>query len=392
MFFPLSDSPNPRGIPIATLAIIAVNIGIFVFVNLPLGTQPADVNDPAMAEYLDFLSELVGSPAELQQATRQVSAYDLFVFKHGFRPAQPSLVDLLFSMFLHGGLMHLFGNMLFLWIYGNNVEHRLNPLGFVVWYVLTGVAATTFHALFFLSSDVPLVGASGAISGVLGFYFIWFPKNRVRVFIFLPPFFWHVVEIGARIVLGIYLIIDNILPFLFAGAGGVAHGAHIGGFIAGAGAAWLMNLRSVRKEAAELGAPEKARPGRGDVRDALRSGRSADAAAAYFRLPADDARASLTTDEAVALATALRRSGSSDAALAVLQRAIRLAPRGADLAELHALAGTILLDDRRDATAAYQHLIEAQRFAPSVRTSATIRDALGLIEGQQRLHPGRVRR
>jgi len=74
--------------------------------------------------------------------------------------------------------------MLFLFIYGNNVENRLGSLWFVVWYLLTGAAATLFHAAFFSSSDVPLVGASGAISGVLGFYFIWFPKNSVRVLVF----------------------------------------------------------------------------------------------------------------------------------------------------------------------------------------------------------------
>jgi membrane associated rhomboid family serine protease len=392
MFFPLSDSPNPKGIPFATLAIIAINIGIFVFVNLPLGVQPADVNDPAMAEYLELLSELVSSPAELQQARAQLSAYDLFVFKHGFRPAQPKLLDLLFSMFLHGGLMHLFGNMLFLWIYGNNVEHRLNPFGFVLWYLVTGVAATVFHAMFFLSSDVPLVGASGAISGVLGFYFIWFPKNRVRVFVFLPPFFWNVVEIGARIVLGIYLVLDNILPFLFAGAGGVAHGAHIGGFIAGALAAWVMNLRATRKGAKAVEAPDVAKPVSGQVREALRDGRFSEATAEYFRLSPAAARGALTTDEVASLADGLRRSGNSTAALALLQRAIQITPRGSDVANLHALAGQILLQDRRDAPAAYQHLIAAQRLAPTGASSASVRDGLAAIESQQRFHPGRIRR
>ena len=95
--------------------------------------------------------------------------------------------------------------MLFLFIYGNNVERRLGAVWFVVWYVLTGAAATMFHAVFFSSSDVPLVGASGAISGVLGFYFIWFPKNVVRVLVILPPFFARTFQIAARIVLAVYL-------------------------------------------------------------------------------------------------------------------------------------------------------------------------------------------
>ena len=152
MFLPLSDAPNPKGVPYATWAIIALNVAIFLTVNLPLGARPADSNDPAFREYLQFLSQHVGSREELARAAQQVTAYDLFVFEHGYRPAHPSVVDLLFSMFLHGGFLHLFGNMLFLWIYGDNVERRLGVPWFVVWYLLTGAAATMFHALVFSSS------------------------------------------------------------------------------------------------------------------------------------------------------------------------------------------------------------------------------------------------
>ena len=81
-------------------------------------------------------------------------------------------------MFLHGGFMHLFGNMLFLWIYGDNVEHRLGPLPYLLWYLATGVAATLVPRPRPRGSEIPLVGASGAISGVLGFYFVWFPRNH----------------------------------------------------------------------------------------------------------------------------------------------------------------------------------------------------------------------
>jgi len=392
MFFPISDAPNPKGFPIATVVLIAINVGIFAFVNLPLGMQPADTGDPAMVEYLEFLSQFVGSRAELQQAASQASAYDLFVFKHGFRPAAPSLGDLLFAMFLHGGLMHLFGNMLFLWIYGNNVEARLNPLGFVFWYLLTGVAATAFHAVFFMSSDVPLVGASGAISGVLGFYFIWFPRNTVRVLFFLPPVFWHVFEIGARIVLGFYLLIDNVLPFLFAGAGGVAHGAHIGGFLAGAAAAWVMDRRGAARNAREIGRATQPAGAEHAVREAMRDGRFEEAASEYFQLPRSSAREALSGDEAAVLSERLRRAGHAAPALALLQRSIQLAPRGADMAHLYALAGRILLEDRGDATAAYQYFRNAERFGPSAETSAMIRRSLAAIEARQRFHPGRVRR
>jgi membrane associated rhomboid family serine protease len=91
-----------------------------------------------------------------------------------------------------------------------------------------------------MGSSLPAVGASGAISGVLGFYFIWFPYNRVRTWIFLFPIFMNVVELPARLVLGCYVLFDNVLPLLFThGVGGVAHGAHIGGFVAGAALAFL---------------------------------------------------------------------------------------------------------------------------------------------------------
>src|SRR5262249_32019185 len=170
--------------------------------------------------------------------------YDLVVFRWGFRPAAPSAVDALTCMFLHAGFLHLFGNMLFLWIYGDNVEHRLGSVPYLCWYLGTGVAATLFHMLRASGSEIPLVGASGAISGILGFYFFWSPRNRVRLLWLLPPFLMQVFEVPARIVLGIYLVLDNLLPYLFvSGDVGVAHGAHIGGFLAGLAAAWLMGRR-----------------------------------------------------------------------------------------------------------------------------------------------------
>ena len=391
MFFPISDSPNPKGIPWATWTIIALNVIAFLVINLPLGSQPADVNDPAYREYLQFLSQYAGSPEELAVASQQISGYDLFVFKHGFRPAQSSVTDLAFSMFLHGGLMHLFGNMLFLFIYGDNVERRLGIVWFVVWYVLTGAAATLFHAAFFSSSDVPLVGASGAISGVLGFYFIWFPKNTVRVLVFLPPFFARTFEIAARIVLAVYLFLDNVVPFIFSGGGGVAHGAHIGGFLAGAAAAFVMNWRNVAGKPRDIGPPKNPPVDRRTFREALSLGKFQDAASDYFALPAADARDALSPDEAVSLAHQLRQNGQSDAALVMLQRVIRRSPKAAGIAEVYALAGLILLDDRHDATAAFQFLVPALQMGASPETTAKINRSLAAIEAEQKLRVGRAR-
>jgi membrane associated rhomboid family serine protease len=392
MFFPISDSPNPKGIPWATWTIIALNIIAFLVINLPLGSQPADVKDPAYREYMQFLSQYAGSPEELALASQQINGYDLFVFKHGYRPAAGSITDLVFSMFLHGGLMHLFGNMLFLFIYGNNVEKRLGIVWFVVWYLLTGTAATLFHAAFFSTSDVPLVGASGAISGVLGFYFIWFPKNAVRVLVFLPPFFARTFEIAARIVLAVYLFLDNVVPFIFSGGGGVAHGAHIGGFLAGAAAAFVMNWWAVARKPRDIGAPKAARADRRAFRESLSLGNFEDTASDYFALPAADARYALSPDEAVSLAQRLRQNGQSDAALVMLKRVIRDAPKAAGIAEAFALSGFILLDDRHDATAAYQYLVAALQLGASPESTAKIHQSLATIESQQKLHVGRVRR
>jgi membrane associated rhomboid family serine protease len=391
MFLPLSDAPNSKGVPFVTIAIIALNVLLFVSINIPQGSQPADVNDPAYQEYLQFLSQYVSSRAELAQAAQYLSQYDLFVFKHGYRPAQPSVVDLFFSMFLHGGLMHLFGNMLFLWIYGDNVERRLGPVWFVVWYLLTGAAATLFHAMVFATSDVPLVGASGAISGVLGFYFVWFPKNLVRVLIFLPPFFMQTVQIAARIVLGVYLFIDNVLPFLFSGGGGVAHGAHIGGFIAGAIVAFVSGRFAVAKSPHDIEAPKKAPAGRQAIRQAIANGDYEEAAREFFALPMSASRSALSPTEAVSLAGWLRAQGQADAALSMLQRVIRTAPRAPEMGEAYALAGSIQFDDRRDGTAAYQYLVQALKLGVSPRTKAEIQRRLAAIESLQKLQIGRLR-
>jgi membrane associated rhomboid family serine protease len=245
MFLPVGDEPNPQRPPLMTVALIAINVAIFALVSLPLGMRPADPADPLLAPYLRMLGQHLPPGISLSEAARQVSAYDLVVFRFGFRVDAPSFVTLLTSMFLHAGLMHLVGNMLYLWIFGNNVEHRLGALQFVFWYLVTGAAAVAFHAAFNPGSSLPLVGASGAISGVLGFYLVWFPRNQVKVLVFLFPFIMRVARIGAIWVLGLYLLLDNLLPFLIApSAGGVAHGAHIGGFLAGAAVALFMRWRA----------------------------------------------------------------------------------------------------------------------------------------------------
>lgn len=391
MFLPIGDAPNPKGVPFVTYGLVAANVAVFLFVNVPLGSRHADVSDPAFREYVEVVSRQLNDQVPVSQIVRQTSAYDLFAFKHGYRPAEPQVADLLTCMFLHGGLLHLFGNMLFLWIYGDNVERRLGEAGYLLWYLATGVAATLAFGLFSASSDMPLVGASGAISGVLGFYFVWFPRNVVRVLIFLPPFFLNVFEIPARIVLGVFLVFDNLLPVLFAGESGVAHGAHIGGFVVGGVAAWLMDQRSLAARPRRL-EPLAAPEGAGAVRPAIAEGRFADAARTYFALPADAARGTLSPDEAVALASWLRAQGHSDAALVLLRRVVRDVARAPGLAEAYALAGVIMLDDRREPTAAYQYLLTALELDPRPETEGRVRRELAAIEELQKRRVGRLRR
>ena len=240
MFLPIGDTPNPpRFNAYVNFVLIGLNVAIYLLVTIPLSSREVDINDPAVLEYMRMLAENGLSVPMIRDALSQLSAYDLFVFRHGFKPGAPEVADLFFSMFLHGGFLHLAGNMLFLWIFGDNVEHRLGRLGYLLVYLFTGVVATVAFAMFARESTIPLVGASGAISGVLGIYFLLFRHNRVKVFVFLFPFIMDVWLISARLVLGFYLVVDNLLPVFLGSGGGVAHGAHIGGFVGGLGVAWL---------------------------------------------------------------------------------------------------------------------------------------------------------
>ncbi len=390
MFLPIGDAPNPRGVPLATWLLVAANVAVYLLVSVPLGTRQADLRDPALREYVEVVWHATGERLPPRQIVQQTSAYDLFTFRHGYRPAAPQALDLLSCMFLHGGFMHLFGNMLFLWIYGDNVERRLGAPAYLFWYLATGVAGTLSHALFFPDSQMPLVGASGAISGVLGFYFVWFPRNTVRILFFLPPFLMNVFEVPARIVLGLYLVADNLLPFLLAGEGGVAHGAHLGGFVAGALVAWLLDRQGLsRPVEVERGAAPNAP---GDPRAALAQGRHAEAAQAYFALPPAAAGRALSPPEAVELARWLRERGQADAALVLLRRTLRDARGGAGLAEVAALAGLVLLEDRGEATAAYQYLLSALELGPLPETVPAVRRALAEIEALQKRRVGQLRR
>ena len=386
MFLPLGDEPNPPGTPVVTWALIGVNAAVFLVVTLPLSAVRPALDDPVLADYVRALAPQLAGRMSLAALLEQVSTYDLVVFAHGFRPADPSVSALVTSMFLHGGFMHLAGNMLFLWIYGDNVEYRLGRWRYLAAYLATGVLATLSHAILELDSVLPMVGASGAVSGVLGFYFIWFPRNRVRLWIMLFPFFMNVVYAPARLVLGVYLIVDNLLPLLAtraAGGGGVAYGAHIGGFAGGLAYAWWSARREVGARPAESEPPAPvvdADPSstRG-IRLSIAAGEHEAAAAAYFRLsPARTVRLLMPRDS-LEFGRWLANHDHPAAALVVYQRHLRDYPVGPYVAEAHLGAGLVQLYARNQPTAACQHLMAVLDTDPHPETEAHARRALADI-------------
>lgn len=398
MFLPVGDEPNLHKRSLVNVALIAINVVVFVFIQWPLQRQSPDLHDPVFLQYLQMLADRFPG-ASVGQLAREVSSFDLFVYRYGFRPAAPSAMTLFSSMFMHASWMHLAGNMLFLWIYGDNVEHRLGPVGYVAAYLLVGATATAFFALFSRGSDVPLVGASGAISGVLGLYFVWFPRNFVRVFV-LFLFYFDVWRIPARIVLGFYLFVDNLLPFLMdsGGMGGVAHGAHLGGFLAGLVGAWTLTALGDRTNVLGLGrfgaakkpdgirfepvgrrAQGPAARGPAAVEQAVRAGEPEAALAMFTELsPAE--RHQVGGPQLLALADWLTDRGSYDAALSLLQQFIAAHPESVDLGRAHLRAALILMHFRQQPTAAREHLLQVLELRPTPELERVAREALVEIE------------
>ena len=153
-------------------------------------------------------------------------------------------LTLITSMFMHGGFMHLIGNMLYLWIFADNIEDELGPVKFICFYILSGIAAALTQVFLNTESTIPMIGASGAIGGVLGAYIVNHPKAKVIVLIPLG-FFSQIVKIPALYVLGFWFVLQFINSSLSSSeCGGVAYGAHIGGFIFGAIAVLFFNKKN----------------------------------------------------------------------------------------------------------------------------------------------------
>jgi membrane associated rhomboid family serine protease len=225
--FPLKDD-NPTTItPIVTVALIVVNVLVFL--------------------YQYFLLE----PPSSQLFVYQYGAIPAVVVGQQSLPANivaiPPVLSVFTSMFLHGGLMHLIGNMWFLWIFGNNIEEAMGHLRFIAFYLICGVIASWSHIASNPGSVLPSIGASGAIGGVMGAYIMLYPHAKVLTFIFLFIFI-RLLYLPAGIILGYWFLIQLLSGSTTAGqeGGGVAFWAHIGGFVAGVLLVGLFKKKNVR--------------------------------------------------------------------------------------------------------------------------------------------------
>ena len=217
---PLKDDNPTSNRPIITFIII----GLCVFIFLMQLTSQTYKSGELFYSYGLIPSVLMG---------HKQLPLDLYIV--------PSYVTIFTSMFMHGGFMHLIGNMLYMWIFADNIEDYLGPKKFLVFYILSGIGAAMTQVFMDTHSQVPMVGASGAIGGVLGAYLINFPNAKVLVLIPFG-FFSQLIKIRALYVLGFWFI----LQFLSQG-GGVAYAAHIGGFVSGMILILFFNKKKINK-------------------------------------------------------------------------------------------------------------------------------------------------
>ncbi len=217
---PLKNDVYREHFPSVTLALIVANVTVFLW-------------------------QLAVGPASIQV----FGAIPSVIVRGEYVPGGlPPTFTLFTSMFLHGGVLHLGGNMLFLWIFGANVEDRLGHLGYLVFYVLCGLLAGSAQVLAAPASHIPMVGASGAIAAVLGAYFLLFPTSRVLTLVFVL-FFVRLIYLPAVLFLGVWFLLQLIsLPE--GASGGVAFAAHVGGFLAGLLLVWIFAGRRPRRRMA----------------------------------------------------------------------------------------------------------------------------------------------
>src|SRR5207237_7250891 len=219
---PLRDHNPTSRVAIVTLALIVINIAIYFVIQLPKSTNTAD-EVRFTYEYAAVPCEIhPGHPVVAVPAELPISKNACAVPATGISVPQPIArhknvwLSILFARFMHGSVLHVLGNMLFLWIFGNNVEDQLGRFLFLVFYLVGGYVAAFVHIALNLDSTVPIVGASGAIAAVMGAYFVWFPTARVETVIL--PFFFFIFRLPAVFVLGLWFV----MQFLTQTSSGIA--------------------------------------------------------------------------------------------------------------------------------------------------------------------------
>lgn len=221
--FPIGDDNSDRTItPFVNYSFIALNILVFVFLqglggndafSYAFSLVPREIMTGVDLTGVQIVQDALGNTGKVQHYPTPLPVYFNFIS----------------SMFMHGDWAHIFGNMLFLWIFGDNLEDRLGHIRYILFYIVCGIAAAFGQIVMDSGSVIPMLGASGAISGVLGGYILLFPHRRVKAFIF--RFF---TEVPAYVAIGIWIVYQLVLGYMTdPGTGGVAYAAHIGGFIAG---------------------------------------------------------------------------------------------------------------------------------------------------------------
>jgi membrane associated rhomboid family serine protease len=236
--FPLRDeNPHPPGYkPKVTYALIAINALVFLIEIAYTGQFIEFTNQNAFSLFYNWgavpncVTGGTVSNIDFGEGPLQVTC-----------PPEP-YISLLSSIFLHGGAMHLGGNMLFLWIFGDNIELKFGRIKYLAIYLIWGISAGLIHILGDSSSVIPAVGASGAISGILGAYLVIFPRAKIQTAMIMG-FFMRMMHIQARWFLPFWLVFQNLLPVFIGGFGvagdGVAYLAHIGGFVVGLATGYL---------------------------------------------------------------------------------------------------------------------------------------------------------
>jgi membrane associated rhomboid family serine protease len=251
---PLRDNIPSRSAPVVNYAMIAICALVF-FAQLSGGEQstlveqygmiPARVLHPSQPIEVPVAQEATGEYERRRLPSGEMVEAPVVrtVMKPAAPSAVPAVMTLLTCVFLHGGWMHFLGNMWFLWIFGDNVEDRFGHIGYLIFYLATGVAASLSHLMSAPGSTIPTIGASGAIAGVMGAYLVSYPHARVQALIPIV-YIMQIIVVPAPIFLGIWMLMQ-----LFQGVSsisavettGVAFWAHIGGFIAGAAVTWLLD-------------------------------------------------------------------------------------------------------------------------------------------------------